>query len=60
MALSRAPENHPFEAKLRAARRLDPDQKKYLRDVIAVKGISVWDYAMIGSAKCGLSYFAGK
>ena len=44
-----APESHPFKDKLRAARRLDPDQKNYLRDdLAAVPGISVWDYAMIG------------
>ena len=44
-----APENHPFQDKLRAARSLDPDQKNYLRnDVVPVPGISVWDYAMIG------------
>ena len=36
-----APENHPFKDKLRAARRLDRDQKNYLRnDVIPVPGIS--------------------
>ena len=36
-----APENHPLKDKLRAARRLDPDQKNYLRnDVIPVPGIS--------------------
>ena len=29
-----APENHPFKDKLRAARRLDPDQKNYLRNDI--------------------------
>ena len=28
------PENHPFKDKLRAARRLDPDQKNYLRNDI--------------------------
>ena len=27
-----APENHPLKDKLRAARRLDPDQKNYLRN----------------------------
>ena len=44
-----AAENHLFKDKLRSARRLDPDQKNYLRnDVVPVPGISVWDYAMIG------------
>ena len=36
-----APENHLLKDKLRAARRLDPDQKNYLRnDGIPVPGIS--------------------
>ena len=46
-----APESHPFKDKLRAARRLDPDQKNYTCATTlspSPASLRLQDYAMIG------------